>query len=384
MIRVICRCGGVAKVEEGLTGRRIPCPRCGSPIIVPGRPAPAAGPAGPETAPADTLDVKAAPPDKPPAPPEKPARRKRAHKAPVRPERALDALAASRGKARPAAAMPAPAPGANAKAVLLGAAMLATIFIPWDLRGGKLFMSWHVLQQAAAGVILLLVALWVVGLAAVIAGAMLDGLALAASCLGLSVIGLAVVLMSGESMGRLTPWLSAAGPIFVKGVFGMAAFLLMGQMAATRLHLRAGGTLPVRLAEGLLGVGMAGLAAAGLIVLVADYAGLWLVGRQKVFYDFLSLLVIWVCLLAAGPLAVMHAVAPLGRSSRGRGALLLCGLAVLAAIGYVAARPAAGGGDLRRALPAVNVCLLVACPWWLGRAALADAAACLVRRFGRR
>ena len=42
MIPVECACGERSAVEEGLAGGRWPCPRCGSSVAVPGRPAAAA------------------------------------------------------------------------------------------------------------------------------------------------------------------------------------------------------------------------------------------------------------------------------------------------------------------------------------------------------
>ena len=271
---------------------------------------------------------------------------------------------------RRAPAMPLPDTGAKAKAVLLGAAMLATIGIPWGLKDGTFLMSWQILQQAQAGPILLLVAIWVVGLAAILAGALLRRLALAASCLVLGAIGLAAVLSADEHLRELAPWLAAAGPLVRKTPCTFAAGLLLAQMVATRLRLRRGEGTPRRLAQGLLGAGTAFVAVLSVILLIVDYAALKQEPRKDLFYDFLFLLGLWICLLVGGLLAAMHAGATGGGSSRGRLALLVDHLAVIATMAYVIGRLAFSTGGVGLVFPAVNVCLLAAGPWWLGKFAV--------------
>jgi len=455
MIRVICRCGHVARVEDALAGKRIPCPRCGEPVSVPAKPrespaSPKPKPRGEPAKPADTPAAKRpAVEEQPEAPPEKPEPPKNAQKPPARPEEALGALAeaasprkdhprpapappkpASPATARPAAAAgpaqpgpprkapiqrppaarkagahrpqppsrpevrrsttmeahprkptpqqtgpaaagPPPDTGAKAKAVFLGLAMLASLFIPWGIKDDKLVMSWQVLQRAEAGPILLLVAIWVVGLAAVLAGALLRSLALAAACLVLGAIGLAAVLSADEHLRALAPWLSAAGPLVRKAPLALAALLLMAQMVATRLRPRLPTGAPTRLAGGLLGAGTAIVAVVSLILLIVDYAGLEQDARKDLFYDFVFFLGLWVCLLVCGLLAALHAAATAGGSARGRLALLLGHLAVFATMAYVIGRLAFSAGGAGLIFPAVNVCLLAAAPWWLAKFALA-------------
>jgi hypothetical protein len=286
------------------------------------------------------------------------------------PQRPPGAAAAPQ-QTHPAAARPLPDAGAKAKAVFLGLAMLASLFIPWGMKDDKLVMSWQVLQRAEAGPILLLVAIWVVGLAAVLAGALLRRLALAAACLVLGAIGLAAVLSADEHLRALAPWLSAAGELVRKTPLALAALLLMAQMVATRLRLRLPTGAPTRLAGGLLGAGTAIVAVVSLILLIVDYAGLEQDPRKALFYDFAFFLGLWVCLLVCGLLAALHAAATGGASARGRLALLLGHLAVFGTMAYVIGRLAFSTGGVGLVFPAVNVCLLAAAPWWLGKFALA-------------
>ena len=395
MIRVICRCGGVARVEQTAAGRRIPCPKCGSPIIVPGlsRPADGGGPGAesvepapakrppvderPEPAPAEPAPAEPAPPEPAPAKPApaRPARRDR-------PDAALSALAAVAGGKDQAPAPPIFTPDTSGKggAFLLGAAMLATALIPWGVKDGSLVMSWRVLQQAQAQAMLVLIGVWVTGVAAIVAGIVLGRGTLAGSCLALSVIGLSIVLFSGEGMRQLAPWLAVARPIFRKSLFVLAGLMLMVQMAALRFRLRPDEGMPARVVQGMFGLAVAIVAVVVVILLIADYAGLAPAPRRRLFYDFVLFLGVWVCLLAGGLLAAMHAFAAAGARACGRAALRLNRLAVLAAVGYVIGRAVLTGGRAA-AMPAVNVCLLVLAPWWLGRFAIGCAAAWLTRRF---
>lgn len=259
---------------------------------------------------------------------------------------------------------------AKTSAIVLGAAMLMTIVIPWGVKDGTFLMSWEILQEASAGPVLLLVGAWVAGLAVVLAGALLGRLTLSVSALALSAIALAMVLLSGDVMLQLAPWLATVQPLLRKVVPAAAGLLLMVQMAATHLRLREDDSVALRLAQRLGGGGMALLAAVAVVLLILDYTGLEQGPRKDLFFDFLFFLMLWICLLIAGVLADMQTILRARGPKCGRVSLWMGYVAVVATIVYVIGRPAQKAGPSGSALPGVNLCLLVAAPWWLGKFAL--------------
>ena len=259
---------------------------------------------------------------------------------------------------------------AKASAIILGAAMLMTIVIPWGLKDKAFVMSWEILQEADAGPVLLLVGTWVVGLAVVLAGVLLGRLTLSVSTLALGAIALAMVLLSGEGMLYLAPWLATVRPVLRKVVLGAAGFLLMVQMAATRLRLGGVDSVAARLAQRLGGGGMALLAGTAVVLLIIDYTGLEPGPRKALFFDFLFFLMLWICLLITGVLADLQTVLRAGGPMCGKVSLWLGHVAVFATMAYVVGRVAQKAGPLGPALSGVNVCLLVAAPWWLGKFSL--------------
>ena len=259
---------------------------------------------------------------------------------------------------------------AKTSTIIFGTAMLLTIVIPWGLKDKSFVMSWEILQEAGAGPVLLLVGTWVVALAVVLAGALVRKLTLSVSGLALGVIALVMVLLSGEGMQQLAPWLATVKPLVRKVVPGAAGLLLMVVMAATRLRLRGDESVAPRLAQRLGGGGMAILAATAVILLILDYTGLEKGPRKDLFFDFLFFLMLWICLLITGVLADTQTILRAGGPTCGKVSLWVGYAAVLVTMGYVIVRPAQKSGPLAAALSGVNLCLLVAAPWWLAKLSL--------------
>jgi hypothetical protein len=269
---------------------------------------------------------------------------------------------------------------AKTSTIVFGAAMLLTIVLPWGVKDKTFVMSWEILQEAEAAPVLLLVGTWVIGLAVVLAGALVRKLALSVSGLEMGVIALEMVLVSGAGMLHLAPWLATVQPVVRKLLLGAAGLLLMVLMAATHLRLRGDDSVAARLAQRLGGGGMAILAGTAVVLLILDYTGLEKGPRKDLFFDFLFFLMLWICLLVAGVLADMQTLLRADSPTCGKVSLWLGYVAAAATMAYVIVRLAQKTGPLGPAMSGVNVCLLVAAPWWLAKLSLEAAVRGLTQR----
>ena len=158
----------------------------------------------------------------------------------------------------------APRAGRGILEVVLGAVMLATAVLPWQLEEGKVVMSLHVLGESGAAFAAFLPVWWAVAVGAMAAGPLLRTspaalgiarVALALTGLGPPAVLLAVRLLAASLAGR-----PASAAALATVLAALSAALLIAATAVTAIRLWVGARLPVRAGQVYL-ASLAGTAA---------------------------------------------------------------------------------------------------------------------------
>ena len=364
MIKARCRCGKLLKVKDEDAGTLGRCPTCGRLVPIPTppdlkkpRPTPGAVPIPPAAAPAKAPPAKVPTPVQTPPPPEAPALAEMAKVLPSSPT----------GQT-PAPARTSPGGSGRGLVILVGLLMLATVVVPWQMRRGKVVLSyqmWDALvrqmgDDGATRFMVFLVGAWAIGLAAVIVSATVKPPARAFTYAGLGLLGFVLLLIVGVGFRKPRDW-SALGGLRL-GVSPTLLLMLVALMSAmNHLRLRLGARPVLRACQVAAGALALVLALTGLVGGVGHFLDFPRAAKAKYVFDLIFMILMAFTLIAACLLSVVDGLLrKISRPALAATGLVLVYLYFGGSVLYRIGRPALATLDVGGMLFSLNLMLLIA------------------------
>jgi hypothetical protein len=225
--------------------------------------------------------------------------------------------------------------------LICGCLVLVTLILPWMVMNDRVMMSWDVLDDTPASMIVTIILLWMIGAAAIVLSSLLRG---KDASLWHGILGLAGIMLwlfqipSGPSGPMRMSGLGASGI----GVTLIFQFLfLMGMIVATNIRLRLPQQLATRIVQGICSGGFLIFSFILFINLIQDYSQTSRFARSKSVGDFIFFLLLHMAYIASAILGIVHASAiRIRKDTLSQIALYLIYGAVGCLIPYVIIRPA--------------------------------------------
>ena len=368
MMEFQCSCGKELRAHSRLAGKRSRCPSCRRIVRIPG------GPEAPEPLPsaADPFD-------------DDPSDSSNGVRLPT----SLDA-----GTPQPTAASqatPPPMPQAPPVSVreqynrliqtqaarqfpvvelICGGLMLLTFLLPWwtaeELVGCRVtVMSWNMVDSVPASLAVLMIILWVIGLAAIVTACVLRGLPAALAHGSMGTAG--ALLLCIISLVLYSDMALVAGPPSSVAILGMISLMIiMVQVVATNVRLKCGASMILRAVQGMTSGLVIILTVVGLVMMLVEFGSLSKFARSGMWPDILFRCVFDAVVIAAMILILVHAAAMTIRTKTlsQTGLCLIYGVLTAMAL-YLIIRPAALMEEASLALLFTNILLLFAPPFVL-------------------
>lgn len=245
--------------------------------------------------------------------------------------------------------------------LICGGLMLVTFLLPWwtgkDLAGVRAtFMSWDLLNGAAASVVFLMVSMWFIGVAAIVTACFFRGLPAAFAHGGMGVGG-ALLLCIISAI-----WSSDAGAASGLGaaavILGMISLMIvMVQIVATNVRLKCEAGTMVRVFQAMASGLVIILTTVGLVMMLVDIGG----DRSEMWPDILFRCIFAAAMIAAMALILVHAVAMKKRTKAlGRTGLYLIYAVLSAMAAFLVIRSAVAMAETSAVLLFTNALFLFA------------------------